>query len=103
MLHLDDQTMPIYQQKVTREVNDLQSRIDAFRRELKDPELRSAQNPEDELAQMDASLREIEKKLDQMSGLPAEMRDRLREELDASLEELRTSVGNLKNKPDTAP
>jgi hypothetical protein len=103
MLHLDDQTMPIYQQKVTREVKDLQYRIEALKSEIKDPELRSAPNREEELAQMDATLKEIEKKLDSMSSLPPEMRDRLREEVDASLEELRTSVGNIRNRPDSTP
>jgi hypothetical protein len=96
MLHLDDQTMPIYQQKIEREIKDFQYRLQALRREAKDVKLRSGRVPQQDLDQLDADLRAAQRKLNQIVNAPGEMRDRLRDQLDTSLVELRTSLAHVK-------
>jgi hypothetical protein len=92
LLHLDDQTMPYYQERVAGQVNNLDQWAQALRRKLHRPDQRPDELRQGELDQLDASLRQIEKKLNQMPGLPEEMRDRVRDEVEAALEEARSRL-----------
>ena len=88
-MHLNDQTMPVYQQKVTGEVRELEQRFQALKRGSGHTDSQTMKASQEELDRLESRFTEMEEKLSQLADAPKEMRDRLRSELDEALEDLR--------------
>ncbi len=99
MLHLNDQTMPVYQQKVSGEVRDLEQRVQELRRTARKlrPDLQTLRDKD--LERLDGRVKDIETRLSQLKDAPQEMRDRMRADLDSSLEDLRRTIDEIYKEP----
>ena len=99
MLHLNDQTMPIYQQKVTGEVKELEQRYQALKQGSGHADSQTMKMSHEELGRLESRFTEIEEKLSQLADAPKEMRERLRSELDEALEDLRLAMKQAAERP----